>query len=94
MKLKKGKCKVLHLGRNNLRHQCILGSSGLESNFAERDVGALLDNELTMSQQSTLMAEMANSILGCVGRSIGSRLREVIFPLHSALVRLHLEYWL
>jgi len=26
MKVNRGKCKVLHLGTNNLRHQCMLGA--------------------------------------------------------------------
>jgi len=47
--------------------------------------------KLDMSHQCVLAAQKANHILGCVKRSVASRLREEILPLSSALVRLHLE---
>ena len=36
---------------------------------------------------------MANKLLGCVRRSVTSRLRKVVHRLCSALVRGHLEGW-
>ena len=39
MQFSKGKCKVLHLGRNNPRHQYMLGDAQLENSLEEKDLG-------------------------------------------------------
>ncbi|GAB0203212.1 mitochondrial enolase superfamily member 1 [Grus japonensis] len=92
MKFNKGKCRVLHLGRNNPIHQYRLGVDLLGSSSVENDLGVLVDKKLIMSQRCSLMAKKANGVLGCIQKSVASRLRKVILPLHSALVRPHLEY--
>jgi len=60
-KFSKQKCKVLHLGKNNPKHQYRLGSGCPENNLAEQDVEVLLDNKLNMRQQ---YAFVLNSVLG------------------------------
>jgi len=92
MRFNKDKCRVLHLGRNNPMHQYRLGVDLLESSSVERDLGVLVDNRLTMSQQCVLAAKKANGILGYIKKGVTSRSSKVFLPLCSALVRPHLKY--
>lgn len=73
VKLNKGKCKVLLLGRitpctDTLWVDC------LESRFAESILSFMVDSRLIMSQQCAVIAEKANSILHYVRKTFASSL--------------------
>ena len=72
-------------------HQNRLGDDLLEWSSAESNPGVLVDNRLTTSQQCALVAKKTSGILGCIKKSVASRLREVMLALCSALVRPHLK---
>jgi len=91
-KFNKAKCKVLHLGQGNPKHKYRVGGEWLESSPEEKDLVVLVDEKLSMSRQCVLAVQKANCILGCIKRSLASRLREGILPLYSALLRYHLHY--
>jgi len=81
----------MHLGQGNPHYQYRLGDGGIESSPPEKDLGVLMDEKLDITRQCVVAAQKANCILGCIQTSVASRSREVILPLYSSLVRLHLE---
>ncbi|GAB0178958.1 hypothetical protein GRJ2_000361100 [Grus japonensis] len=79
-------------GQGNPKHRYRLGREWIEISPEEKDLGVLVDEKLNMTQQCVLAVQKGNSILGFIQRSMTSRLREVILPLCSTLMRPHLEY--
>jgi len=61
-------------------HQYMLGATLLESSLAEKDLVVLVDTMLTTRQKRALAT-----------KKTASRWKEVILPLYSALVNLHLD---
>lgn len=60
--------------RSNPRPQHVLGSSQLGGDPAGKDLGGLVDTNVSMSQACVLMTKVASGVLGCV-RSVASTSR-------------------
>ena len=89
------KCHVLTIGKfTDIKHAypyCLDGNQ-LEHVFEEKDLGILIDSELTFEEHIAKQVKKANSILGMINRSF-ERLNPTIFlVLYTAFVRPHLEY--
>jgi len=91
MKFNKAKCKVLHLGWGSPKYRYRLDREWLERSPEEKDSEVSIDERFNVNRQCAFAAQKANCVLGCIKRNVTSRLEEVILPLYSALVKLHLN---
>jgi len=85
------KCNTQNNNNKLDLYQYSLWDEGIESSPVKKDLGVLVDENLGMTQQRAHTAQKATCILGCIKRSVASRLREGILPLYSALVRPQLK---
>ncbi|GAB0197528.1 triadin [Grus japonensis] len=71
MKFNKAKCKVLHMGQGNPKHNYGLGREWIESSPEKKDLRVLGDKNLNMTHQRALAAQKVNLLhpaLGCPGQ--------------------------
>ena len=97
MEFNAGKCKVIHFGRNNVRHNYTMGGHApagivLENVKYEKDVGVIISEDLKPSLQCSTAAKKENAILGRMARSFSYRDKVVWVRLYKTYVRPHLEY--
>lgn len=66
-------------------HQSRLGADLLETNSAGKDLGDDGGQQAVHDQQCAPVDKKAKGIMGHLGNSIASRLREMILPLYSVI---------
>ena len=89
------KCHVLTIGKFwNIKHShpYAIGGSVLEHVDQEKDLGVIIDGELTFDEHIFSKIKKANSIVGLISRSFDFLSPEMFRTLFMAFVRPHLEY--
>ena len=92
LKFNKDKCKVMHVGYNNLKHNYKLQGRNLIRVDEEKDLGVIVKSDLKNGSQCMAASRKANIILGFIARNFDCKTPEVITRLYTSLVRPHLEY--
>lgn len=89
------KCHVLTLGKlENIKHAhpYSLGGNQLEHVFSEKDLGILIDAELSFDEHIAKQVNKANSVLGIISRGFENLTPNILYTLYCTFVRPHLEY--
>lgn len=86
------KCKCLHLGYNNPLHTYSIGAINVKNDTTEKDLGVMINNTLSISEQVAKVVTTANKILGIIYRTYDDKSLCNIVSLYKSLVRPHLEY--
>ena len=89
------KCHVLTLGKfeNILHtHRYKIGEVELEHVSDEKDLGVLIDEDLSFEEHISTKVRKANQIMGLIRRSFTYLDEKSFVKLYTALVRPHLEY--
>ena len=95
LKFHPDKCHLLTLGKlENIMycHRYKVTGKEIEHIFEEKDLGVVMDSELTFTDHITQKVKKANSIVGIIRRSFASLQKDTFIKLFTAFVRPHLEY--
>jgi ribonuclease P/MRP protein subunit RPP40 len=88
------KFKVMHFGYINSKSTYEMNEKDLEEISEERDLGVIVQQDLTWSKQCSKSVSTANRILGLIKRSFCYLSKDVVLKLYKSLVwpHFHLEY--
>ena len=92
MEFNVAKCKVMHFGRNNPRHNYTMKGKLLEKTEEERDLGVVTMNTTKPAAQCAKAARTAQAVLGQIARAFHFRDKEIFLGLYRTYIRLHLEF--
>ena len=89
---KDGKCKVLHVGKDNPSHNYYLKGLPLPVVKSERDLGVYVEQSLEWDVHIQKCIGKAKGVIAWVSRNVITRSPEVMVNLYKTVVRPHLEY--
>ena len=96
LKFNKDKCKILHIGKNNPKHEYSIGpefdKSKLDTTDLEKDLGILVDTNLDFKKHIKTIVKKASYLSYKILKNFTYRESTILVPLFKTLIRPILEY--
>src|SRR6266516_2106187 len=86
------KCKVMHLGKKNVKYEYRIMDQVIPINSEERDLGVFFSDTFKPSLNCDKVSKTANKIIGMMRRNITNQSSEGMLILYKTLVRPFLDY--
>jgi uncharacterized protein YktA (UPF0223 family) len=86
------KCKVMHVGKKNLKEDYTLMGQVIPKTTDEKDLGVFFSESFKPTFNCNKVSKSANKIVGMIGRNLSTRSSEGMLILYKTLVRPILEY--
>ena len=83
------KCKVMHIGKNNIKGEYTIADSILKVVHNEKDLGVIVQEDLKVSEHCSEIVKTCNRILGMISSTFTSRSKIIILKLYKSHVRPH-----
>lgn len=92
LKVATQKCNVLYIGKNNPKHKYFINNSVLTSVTEIRDLGVLINDNLSFSSHCTFIMKKSLKVSGLIRKSFTSRDPNLLLQAFKTYVRPILEY--
>ena len=86
------KCKILHVGRKNMKYEYFMDGEKIKEDEEEKDLGVWVDNSMKPGKQCAAAAKAANFALGQMQRAFHYRTKNTLVPIYKTFIRPKLEF--
>jgi len=86
------KCKIMHVGKKNVKFEYNLMGQKIPTTTEEKDLGVFFSDTLKPSLNCDKASKSANKVVGMIRRNISNRSSEGMLILYKTLVRPILDY--
>ena len=92
LQFNENKCKVMHVGAQDVDYQYMMNETALERTVKEKDLGVYVTPDLKSTVHIAIVAARANAVLGQIKNAFTYMDKEMFLALYLTMVRPIMEY--